>query len=189
LIAEFERLPGIGVKSAQRLAFHVLRMPVDDVRRMAQALTRAREALGLCRVCQNVSEGATCPVCADPRRRTDQVCVVAEPKDIAAIERMNEYKGLYHVLHGLLSPLDGSGPEDLKMRELVERLRDETVREVVVATNPTVEGDTTALFIAKLLKPLGVRVTRLAHGMPVGGDLDFADTATLLSAFEHRREL
>ena len=189
LIAEFERLPGVGVKSAQRLAFHVLRMPVDDVRRFGQALTQARESLGFCRVCQNISEGETCEICSDPRRRGDQICVVAEPKDIAAMERLNEYRGLYNVLHGLLSPLDGIGPENLKMRELIERLRDESMQEVVVATNPTVEGDTTALYLARLIKPLGVRVTRLAHGMPVGGELDYADTATLLSAFEYRREL
>lgn len=188
LIAQLERLPGIGPKSAQRLAFHVLRMPVDDVRRLAESLTRARESLRLCSTCQNVSEGETCEVCSDPRRDDSVICVVSEPRDIAAMERIHEYKGRYHVLHGLLSPMDGIGPEHLKVRELLERLRND-VAEVIVATNPTVEGDTTALYLARLIKPLGVKVTRLAHGMPVGGELDYADTATLLSALEYRREL
>ena len=188
LIAQLERLPGVGPKSAQRLAFHVLRMPSDDVRRLGEALVAAREKLQLCDVCQNVSEGVRCEICTDPRRDPHMICVVAEPRDIAAMERINEFKGRYHVLHGLLSPMDGIGPEQLKVRELIERLR-EDVKEVIVATNPTVEGDTTALYLAKLIKPLGVLVTRLAHGMPVGGELDYADSATLLSALEFRREL
>jgi recombination protein RecR len=188
LIAQLEKLPGVGPKSAQRLAYHVLRMPVDDVRRLSEALVQAKEALKLCGTCQNVSEGETCEICGDPRRDMTVICVVAEPRDIAAMERINEYKGRYHVLHGLLSPMDGVGPEHLKVRELVERLR-EDVQEVIVATNPTIEGDTTALYLAKLIKPLGVKVTRLAHGMPAGGELDYADSATLLSALEYRREL
>lgn len=188
LIAQLEKLPGIGPKSAQRMAFHVLRMPADDVRRLAEALGNARDKLRLCDVCQNVSEGDKCDICSDPRRDGKVICVVSEPRDIAAMERIHEYRGLYHVLHGLLSPMDGVGPEHLKVRELVERLR-EDVQEVIVATNPTVEGDTTALYLARLIKPLGVRVTRLAHGMPVGGELDYADSATLLSALEYRREL
>ncbi len=188
LIAQLEKLPGVGAKSAQRLAYHVLRMPGDDVRRLAEALTRARESLRLCAVCQSFSEGEVCEICADPRRDPHTVCVVAEPRDVAALERINEYKGTYHVLHGLLSPMDGVGPENLKVRELVERLRAD-VQEVIVATNPTVEGDTTALYLAKLIHPLGVKVTRLAHGMPVGGELDYADSATLLSALEYRREI
>ena len=188
LIAQFEKLPGVGPKSAQRLAFHVLRMPVDDVRRLAESLTEARRLLRLCQRCQNVSELELCAICQDPRRNPRLICVVAESRDIAAIERINEYKGLYHVLHGLINPLDGIGPEQVKIRELLERLR-EDIDEVIVATNPTVEGDTTALYLAKLIKPLGIRVTRLAHGMPVGGELDYADSATLLSALEYRRDL
>lgn len=188
LIAQFEKLPGVGPKSAQRLAFHVLRMPEDDVRRLSESLTEARRLLRLCAKCQNVTEQELCVICEDPRRNPRQICVVAESRDIAAIERINEYKGLYHVLHGLINPLDGFGPEQLKIRELIERLR-EDVHEIIVATNPTVEGDTTALYLAKLIKPLGIRVTRLAHGMPVGGELDYADSATLLSALEYRREL
>jgi len=188
LISQFERLPGVGPKSAQRLAFHVLRMPQDDVRRLAECLQFAREALRLCEVCQNVSEAEQCVICRDARRETSVICVVSEPRDIAAMERLNEFKGRYHVLHGLLSPVEGIGPEHLKVRELVQRLGEE-VEEVIIATNPTIEGDTTALYLAKLIKPLGVRVTRLAHGMPVGGELDYADTATLLSALEYRREI
>jgi recombination protein RecR len=188
LIAQLERLPGVGPKSAQRLAYHVLRMPEDDVRRLAEALRRAKAELTLCAQCQNVSEGERCEICEDPRRERGTICVVAEPRDIAAIERIQEYKGLYHVLHGLLDPMAAVGPEQLKIRELLARL-DSHVTEVILATNPTVEGDTTALYLAKLLKPLGVRTTRLAHGMPVGGELDYADSATLLSALEYRREL
>lgn len=188
LIAQLEKLPGVGPKSAQRLAYHVLRMTSDDVRRLSEALTRAKESLQLCEQCQNISEGQRCEICADSRRDQHVICVVAEPRDIAAMERIHEYKGLYHVLHGLLSPMDGIGPEQLKVRELVTRLREE-VTEVIVATNPTVEGDTSALYLARLIKPLGVKVTRLAHGMPVGGELDYADSATLLSALEYRREI
>jgi len=188
LIAQLERLPGVGPKSAQRLAFHVLRMAEDDVRRLSDSLITAKRSLQLCVTCQNVSESDKCEICNDHRRTSDVICVVAEPRDIAAMERLNEFRGLYHVLHGLLNPMDGIGPEQLKVRELVARLV-EGVDEVIIATNPTVEGDTTAFYLAKLIKPLGVKVTRLAHGMPVGGELDYADTATLLSALEYRREI
>jgi recombination protein RecR len=188
LIAQFEKLPGVGPKSAQRLAYHVLRMPEDDVRRLADALRNAREKLQFCHVCQNVSESETCEICSDHRRDPSTICVVGEPRDIAAVERINEYHGLYHVLHGLLSPMDDVGPEDIKVRELIARMQSD-IKEVIVATNPTVEGDATALYLAKLIKPLGVKVTRLAHGMPVGGELDYADSATLLSALEYRREI
>ncbi len=188
LINEFERLPGIGPKSAQRLAFYILRLPDDDVRRFSRVLVEAKERLKLCSICQNISEDTECEICRDQRRRTDQICVVSEARDIAAIERLNEYRGRFHVLHGLLSPMDGIGPEQLKVRELIARLGT-GVEEVIVATNPTIEGDTTALYLAKLIKPLGILTTRLAHGMPVGGELDYADTATLLSALEFRRAL
>jgi recombination protein RecR len=188
LISQLEKLPGVGPKSAQRLAFHILRMPADDVRRLADSMTVAREQLKLCRVCQNVSENDLCPICSDPRRQPGVICIVAESRDIAAMERLNEYKGTYHVLHGLMNPVEGIGPDRLKIRELLSRLGDEAT-EVIVATNPTIEGDTTALYLARLIKPLGIKVTKLAHGMPVGGELDYADTATLLSALEFRREM
>lgn len=188
LIAQFERLPGIGPKSAQRLAFHVLRMPEDDVRRVAEAMLHAKRSLKLCELCQNVSEHEICEICKDPKRNSTQICVVAEARDITALERLNEFKGRYHVLHGLLNPMEGIGPEQLKVRELIARLAGD-IEEVILATNPTVEGDTTALYLAKLIKPMGIKTTRLAHGMPVGGELDFADNATLLSALEYRREL
>ena len=188
LIAQFERLPGVGPKSAQRLAFHVLRMPLEDVRRFSHALTVARESLGVCSICQNIAEGETCEICRDGRRDPHLICVVSEARDIMAMERIAEYKGVYHVLHGLLNPLNGVGPEQLRIRELLARMSG-GVQGVILATNPTVEGDATALYLAKLIKPLDIRVTRLAHGMPIGGELDYADTATLLSALEYRREL
>lgn len=188
LIEQLERLPGVGPKSAQRLAYHVLRMPDEAVRKLAEALLRAKAALRLCDVCQNLSETERCEICDDPRRDAQTICVVGEPKDVVAIERLGEFKGRYHVLHGLLNPMEGVGPEHLKVRELLERLRGE-VAEVILATNPTVEGDTTALYLSKIVKPLGIRVTRLAHGMPIGGELDYADSATLLSALEFRREI
>lgn len=187
LIGQFERLPGVGPRSAQRLAFHVLRMTDDDVRRLAEALVAAKRELRLCEKCQNVSQQPICEICADPKRDPHTICVVSEPRDIAALERVNEFRGVYHVLHGLLNPLDGIGPEQIKVRELLARLVD--VSEVIIATNPTIEGDATALYLAKQLKPMSIRVTRLAHGMPVGGELDYADSATLLSALEFRREL
>lgn len=188
LIAELERLPGVGPKSAQRLAFHLLRLPDDDVRRLSNVMLAAKEKLKLCESCQNVTESELCPICSDPKRDHSLICVVGEARDIAAVERVSEYHGTYHVLHGLLSPMDGIGPEQLKVRELLKRLEG-PMNEVILATNPTVEGDTTALYLAKLIKPIGIKVTRLAHGMPVGGELDYADTATLLSALEYRREM
>lgn len=188
LIAELERLPGLGPKSAQRLAYHVLRQPEEDIQRLANALTVARSSLRLCAICQNISELEQCEICQDARRDLSQICVVGEARDIAAIERLHEYRGGFHVLHGLLSPMDNIGPEQLKVRELLARL-ESNVSEVIIATNPTIEGDTTALYLAKLIKQVGVKVTRLAQGMAVGGELDYADSATLLSALEYRREL
>lgn len=189
LIAELEKLPGVGPKSAQRLAFHLLRVPEHEANTLADAIRNAKAKLRFCAQCQNVSENELCDVCRDPRRDRSLVCVVAEPRDIAAIERIHEYRGLYHVLHGLLSPMDGVGPEQIRVRELLIRLQDDATHEVILATNPTIEGDATALYLAKLIKPSGIRVTRLAHGMPVGGELDYADSATLLSALEYRREI
>lgn len=189
LIAELENLPGIGPKSAQRLAFHLLHRPEAEVNSLADAIREARAKVRMCTECQGFSAEDVCEICSDTRRDRSVVCVVAEPKDVAAVERLNEFKGLYHVLHGNLDPMEGVGPEQLKVRELMARLEGGEAQEVIIATNPTVEGDATALYLTQLLKPLGVRVTRLAHGMPAGGDLDFADQATLLSAFEYRREL
>lgn len=188
LIAELEKLPGVGPKSAQRLAYHLIRVPDHEANRLADVIRAAKLSLRFCDVCQNISEGQRCEICLDPRREPSQICVVGEPRDIASMERINEFKGLYHVLHGLLSPMDGVGPEQLRIKELLSRLEGD-VREIIVATNPTIEGDATGLYLAKLIKPLGIRVTRLAHGMPVGGELDYADSATLLSALEYRREM
>jgi recombination protein RecR len=189
LIAELERLPGVGPKSAQRLAYHLLRVSDGEANRLADAIRNAKVRLRFCISCQNISELEMCEICADPRRDDTYLAVVAEPKDIAALERIHEYKGRYHVLHGLLNPMDGIGPESLRIKELLGRLSDDRIKEVIVATNPTIEGDATSLYLAKLLKPTGLLVTRLAHGMPVGGELDYADSATLLSALEYRRAL
>ncbi len=189
LIAELEKLPGVGPKSAQRLAYHLLRVTDHDAKRLADSIMNAKLKLRFCGYCQNISEHEFCEICRDGRRDVSMLCVVAEPKDIAAVERIHEYKGRYHVLHGLLSPMDGVGPEQLRVKELLNRLHDGLITEVILATNPTIEGDATALYMAKLLKPIGLKVTRLAHGMPVGGELDYADSATLLSALEYRREM
>lgn len=188
LIAELERLPGLGPKSAQRLAYHLLRVSDEEARRLTEAILKAKAKLRFCAVCQNFSEQEVCEICSDSRRDPGLICVVAEPRDITAIERVNEFKGRYHVLHGLMNPMDGVGPEQLRIRELLARL-ESGVEEVILATNPTIEGDATALYLAKIIKPLDIRVTRIAHGMPVGGELDYADSATLLSAFTYRREV
>ncbi len=188
LIAELERLPGLGPKSAQRLAYHLLRVSEDEAHRLTEAILKAKAKLRFCAVCQNFSEQEICEICADARRDPGLICVVAEPRDITAIERVNEFKGRYHVLHGLMNPMDGIGPDQLRVRELLARL-EKDVAEVILATNPTIEGDATALYLAKLIKPLGIKVTRIAHGMPIGGELDYADSATLLSAFNYRREI
>lgn len=189
LVGELEKLPGIGPKSAQRLAFHILRTPEDDVRRLAEAITDVKTHIKLCCVCFNFTDKEVCDICSDPKRDRALLCVVAEPRDLVAMEKTNEFRGLYHVLGGVISPMDGIGPEELKIRELTARLGEDGVKEIILATNPTIEGDTTAMYLAKLIKPLGVKVTRIAHGMPVGGDLDYADQATLIQALEWRREM
>ena len=189
LVGELEKLPGIGPKSAQRLAFHILRSPEEEARRLAEAITDVKSHISLCRVCFNFTDKETCDICRDPKRDRSTLCVVAEPRDLVAMEKTNEYKGLYHVLGGVISPMDGIGPEMLKIRELTARLSEDGIKEVILATNPTIEGDTTAMYLAGLLKPLGVKVSRIAHGMPVGGDLDYADQATLIQALEWRREM
>lgn len=189
LIGELEKLPGIGPKSAQRVAYHILRMSRADARALAEAIAEVQDAVRFCSVCFNFSEDEVCSVCRDPRRNRSTICVVAEPRDLIAIERTGEHRGLYHVLHGVISPQEGIMPDQLKIRELLERLSQSEIAEVIIATNPTVEGDATALYLSKLLKPLGVRVTRLAHGLPQGSDLDYADQATIISALQWRREL
>ena len=189
LISELAKLPGIGHKSAQRLAFHILSLPKEQVQDLADAMTTAREATRLCSVCQNFTDKDPCDICSDPRRDRGTICVVENPRDVATMERMRDYRGVYHVLHGALSPLEGIGPENLRIKELLNRLRGNEVQEIIMATNPNVEGEATAMYIARLLKPLGIRVTRIAHGLPVGGDLEYADEVTLSKAMENRVEL
>ncbi|MBV9849677.1 MAG: recombination protein RecR [Armatimonadetes bacterium] len=189
LVGEFEKLPGIGPKSAQRLAFHVMRVPEDETRALADALLAVKGSIRFCSICHNYSEGDICDICADPRRDHALLCVVAEPRDLIAMEKTNEFRGVYHVLHGVINPLEGVNPDRLRIKDLPPRVAGGKVREVILATNPTVEGDTTSLYLADILKRLGVKVTRIAHGMPVGGDLDYADQATLIQALEWRREL
>lgn len=189
LIEEFQRLPGIGPKSAQRLAFWVLRTDEADIARLAEALVEVKRTVHFCPRCFNFAEAEFCEICADPAREQATIVVVEEPKEIVSFERTGEYRGLYHVLQGAISPIDGVGPEQLRVRELIARLADGSVTEVVVATNPTVEGETTALYLARLIKPLGVRVTRIASGLPVGGDIEYADEVTLGRALEARREM
>ena len=189
LIEQFARLPGIGRKSAQRLAFYVLDMPKEKAQEFAQAILDAKEKIRRCSCCQDLSDGELCPVCRDNSRDRTTICVVEAPQDVMAFERTKEYKGMYHVLHGLLSPMDGVGPEQLTIKELLARLGSGEVQEVIMATNPTVEGEATAMYLARLLKPMGVKVTRLAYGIPVGGNLEFADEVTLYRALEGRSEL
>ncbi len=189
MAAELNRLPGIGKKTAQRLAYFIVSMPLEDVRNLSVAIWQGRKAIRFCSVCGNYAAGEQCSICADPHRHNGQICVVRDPRDVAAIERMHDYRGLYHVLHGTLSPMDGIGPEDIHIRELLARLESEEVSEVILATNPDVEGEATASYLARILKPSGVRCTRIAHGVPVGGDLEYTDEVTLLKAMEGRREV
>lgn len=189
LIDEFNRLPGIGPKSAQRLAYFVLRMPAEEAESLAHAILDVKQSIILCSTCQNLTDVDPCPICGSDSRDTAMICVVEEPLDILAMERTRSFKGRYHVLHGVISPMDGIGPDDLKVRELLSRLEDHSVSEVVLATNPTLEGDATAMYLDRLIGPMGVRVTRLARGLPVGADLEYADEVTLTRAFEGRREV
>ena len=192
LIEHFRALPGIGSKTAVRLAYHVLDMDAAKARALAAAIVEAREKIGFCSVCCNLSDQDPCAVCASEKRDRTKICVVEQPQDVAAIERMKDYKGLYHVLHGSLSPLSGVGPENLRIKELLHRLEGESgalAQEIIVATNPTVEGEATAMYLARLLKPAGLKVTRIAHGLPIGGDLEYADEVTLAKAIENRKEI
>jgi recombination protein RecR len=189
LVDELGRLPGIGPKSAQRIAFYLLKAAPEDAKRLAQAVVEAKERVSWCRRCFNFAEGELCVYCRDERRDSTVLCVVEEPRDIVAVERTQEYRGRYHVLLGAISPIEGVGPEQLKIKELLARVNDEGVQEVILATNPNIEGEATAMYLARLLKPLGLRVTRIASGLPVGGDLEYADEVTLGRALEGRREV
>lgn len=190
LIEKFEQMPGIGRKSAERMAFYVLdRMTVEKAKDMANAIMEAKTKIGFCDVCQNLTDVNPCPICTSQKRDKSVICVVESPKDVSAIEKTNEYHGLYHVLHGSLSPIDGIGPDDIRIQELLVRLADGQVTEVIMATNPTVSGTATAVYISKLLQPMGVKVTRIAYGIPIGGDLEYADEITLVKAIEGRQTM
>lgn len=189
LYEQLRRLPGVGSKTAMRLAYHIMDMPADEVNLLAQALTNAKQQIHYCKQCFNLTDGELCEVCRDGSRDRFTICVVEQPQDIAAMERSHGYKGLYHVLHGVLSPLDGVGPDNLRIRELFQRLQQEAITEVILATNSNVEGEATATYLAQLLKPVGITVSRIAHGLPVGGELEYADEVTLSRALENRRVL
>lgn len=189
LVKQFEKLPGIGKKTAQRLAFHILAQPIERAESFAKALVDAKQKIHFCSCCQSLTDADLCSICSDTARDFSVICVVESPKDVLAFEKTREYKGLYHVLHGAFSPLDGIGPEQLKIKELMARLSDSTVKEVIMATNLTVEGEATASYLSRLIKPLGLKVTRLAYGMPVGSDLEYADEKTLTRALEGRNEI
>lgn len=189
LVEKFASLPGIGLKSAQRLAFHILSLSDEEAGDFARAILDAKKSVHTCPICQNLTDADECAICKSPTREKGVVCVVADPKDVAAIERAREYNGRYHVLHGVISPLNHVGPDDIKIKELVDRVADGGIEEIIMATNPDTEGETTAKYISRLLKPFGVRVTRLAYGIPVGASLEFADDATLMRALEGRQEI
>ncbi len=189
LVDEFRKMPSIGNKSAERLAFYVLGLEDKDVKGLADAIINAHERIHQCSVCRNLTEDEVCPICKNDKRDRSIICVVEDPRDVAAIERTHEFNGLYHVLHGVISPINGIGPEELTIKELLARLSDNTVNEIIMATNPTVEGEATAMYISRLLKPLGISVSRLAYGIPVGADLEYADEVTLSRALEGRREI
>ena len=189
LYEQLRRLPGVGSKTAMRLAYHIMDMPAEDVQQLAQALTNAKQQIHYCRQCFNLTDAEVCEVCSDNARDKYTICVVEQPQDIAAMERSHGYRGLYHVLHGVLSPLDGIGPDNLRIRELFQRLQQEAITEVILATNSNVEGEATATYLAQLLKPVGITVSRIAHGLPVGGELEYADEVTLSRALENRRVL
>lgn len=189
LINEMSKLPGIGSKTAQRLAFHILSLEDKEAEQLAQAILTAKKEMRYCSVCGNLTDTDPCAVCSDESRDRSVICVVESPKDVMAMERIREFNGLYHVLHGVISPMDGVGPEDINLMSLLKRLQTEEVNELIIATNPNIEGEATAMYIARLIKPTGIKVTRIAHGIPVGGDLEYADEVTLLKAVEGRREL
>ena len=189
LYEQLRRLPGVGSKTAMRLAYHIIDMPEGEVQQLAEALSSAKKSIHYCSQCYNLTDGEKCAICSDPSRDSFTICVVEQPQDIAAMERSHGYNGLYHVLHGVLSPLDGVGPDKLKIRELFQRLQRESISEIIIATNSDVEGEATATYLAQLLKPIGITVSRIAHGLPMGGDLEYADEVTLSKALENRRAM
>lgn len=189
LISELSKLPGIGGKTAQRLAYYILSLEDKEAKELAESIVYAKEKMKYCSVCGNLTDQDPCIICSNPKRRQDVICVVESPKDVMAMERIREFDGLYHVLNGAISPIDGIGPEDINLKSLIIRLQQNDVKEIIIATNPNVEGEATAMFIAKLVKPSGIKVTRIANGIPVGGDLEYADEVTLLKAMEGRRQL
>ncbi|MEE1231466.1 MAG: recombination mediator RecR [Phascolarctobacterium sp.] len=189
LYEQLRRLPGVGSKTAMRLAYHIIDMPESEVQQLAEALSSAKKSIHYCSQCYNLTDGEKCAICSDPSRDSFTICVVEQPQDIAAMERSHGYNGLYHVLHGVLSPLDGVGPDKLKIRELFQRLQRESISEIIIATNSDVEGEATATYLAQLLKPIGITVSRIAHGLPMGGDLEYADEVTLSKALENRRAM
>ena len=189
LVNQLSKLPGVGRKTAQRLAYHIIALPEDQVRELAVAIFNGKKQIHFCPICGNYTDADPCPICADSSRRKDIVCVVRDPRDVNALERMREYDGLYHVSHGVISPMDGVGPDDIRIRELMTRLASGEIKDVVLATNPDVEGEATAAYISRLIKPMGVKVTRIAHGVPIGGELEYTDEVTLLRAFQGRREI
>ena len=189
LYEQLRRLPGVGSKTAMRLAYHIIDMPEGEVQQLAEALSNAKKSIHYCSQCFNLTDGEKCAICSDPSRDNFTICVVEQPQDIAAMERSHGYNGLYHVLHGVLSPLDGIGPDKLKIRELFQRLQRESISEIIIATNSDMEGEATATYLAQLLKPIGITVSRIAHGLPMGGDLEYADEVTLSKALENRRAM
>ena len=189
LIESFEKLPSIGHKTATRLAFHMLNLNEESTKEFINSIIEAKKNLKYCSKCFNITETDPCPICSSPKRDQSTICVVEDVKDVVAMEKTHEFKGVYHVLHGSISPMNGIGPEDIKIKELLERLRDTDVKEIIIATNPRVEGEATAIYLSKLIKPMGIKVTRIAHGIPVGGDLEYTDEVTLSKALEGRREL
>lgn len=191
LIEEFAKLPGIGQKTAQRLAFYIMNQPADVAQNFAQAILNAKQNIYTCKICQNLTDSEICPICKNPARDHSIICVVTDPKDVIAFERTREFRGLYHVLHGTISPLSGIGPDDIRIKELLNRIADENedVKEVIIATNPDTEGEATAMYLSRILRPFGIKITRLAYGMPVGGHLEYVDEVTLMRALEGRREI
>lgn len=189
LIEEFSKLPGVGKRSAERLAFYVLKQPKESVERFSKALTDAKDKITFCPVCQSLTDSVPCAICSNPKRDTSVICVVENPKDVLAMEKTKEFNGVYHVLHGAISPIDGIGPDDIKIKELLLRTKDNSVKEIIMATNPSIEGEATAMYISNLFKNFGIKVTRIAHGLPVGGELEYADEITLTRALEGRHEI
>ena len=189
LIEEFSKLPGVGRKTAQRLAFHVINMNMNDVEALSKAIVEAKKEIKYCSICYNITDKDPCSMCSNKNRDSGIICVVEDPRDVAAMEKTKEFHGQYHVLNGVISPMDGIGPDMIRVKELIQRLGNQEVREVIMATNPTIEGEATAMYIARLLKPMGIKVTRIAHGLPVGGDLEYADEVTITKALEGRREI